>query len=374
MREAGNPIGFPALNTVLTANRKIYQEKGGRGKNSRAYRAIMSLLILTLSAYGIFMTASMVRTHIDSGAATIARIPETPSTPYLTGPYIRLAYIQDLTLLNLAGRSLGISPQGAQIPPPTPSEMIGDDTGRTMREGGRVAAENAETSPGVEGNRNLDAWVSATRGYITARETLKEHYGIDAPKTPYGEFYRYVDTTTQTFIKGDLIISQQYSGTATGEKSPIRYNVLRNGTLIALYTDKAPPQTTTLPEYPEVPRPTIEKGLYGFSADLLYTIQYLDAMTPGSLTEGHSVALTGTVGQFDGDVLPVGGVEEKVEAASQEGADAVVIPQGNSIEKPSLSTAAGVRVIPAGTVGDVVDSLCRIYASGDAVCETDKSR
>jgi PDZ domain-containing protein len=63
----------------------------------------------------------------------------------------------------------------------------------------------------------------------------------------------------------------------------------------------------------------------GPSAGLAFTLAILDRMTPGALTGGERMAVTGTI-ELDGTVGPVGGVDHKTEAAISEGAKVFLVP------------------------------------------------
>ncbi|MBX3315192.1 MAG: PDZ domain-containing protein [Actinobacteria bacterium] len=63
----------------------------------------------------------------------------------------------------------------------------------------------------------------------------------------------------------------------------------------------------------------------GPSAGLAFTLALLDRLTPGEITGGTRVAVTGTI-QLDASVGPVGGVKQKVEGALRAGATVFLVP------------------------------------------------
>lgn len=66
----------------------------------------------------------------------------------------------------------------------------------------------------------------------------------------------------------------------------------------------------------------------GPSAGLMFSLGLYDLLTPGDLTDGRTVAGTGTI-NVDGRVGPIGGIEEKVVAADEAGAEVLLVPAKN---------------------------------------------
>ncbi|NND76543.1 MAG: hypothetical protein HKN44_16230 [Ilumatobacter sp.] len=65
----------------------------------------------------------------------------------------------------------------------------------------------------------------------------------------------------------------------------------------------------------------------GPSAGLAFTLALIDELTPGELTGGRNIAVTGTIG-LDGSVGAIGGLTQKVNAVSQHGVDVFIVPAG----------------------------------------------
>ena len=63
----------------------------------------------------------------------------------------------------------------------------------------------------------------------------------------------------------------------------------------------------------------------GPSAGLAFTLAVLDVLTPGELTGGHRVAVTGTM-SLDGSVGPVGGGAQKAIAVRDAGYEVFLVP------------------------------------------------
>ncbi len=94
------------------------------------------------------------------------------------------------------------------------------------------------------------------------------------------------------------------------------------------------------------------EGVEGDSASISVAVSIISAME--NLPIDQSVAMTGSL-SVRGEVLPVGGVTNKVEAAIQTGIRTIILPASN-IDDVSLSkdTLKGVRLIPARTLADVL--------------------
>lgn len=63
----------------------------------------------------------------------------------------------------------------------------------------------------------------------------------------------------------------------------------------------------------------------GPSAGAAFTLALIDELTPGDLTGGRDIAVTGTI-RLDGSIGPIGGLEQKVSAVHQHGVEVFLIP------------------------------------------------
>ena len=94
---------------------------------------------------------------------------------------------------------------------------------------------------------------------------------------------------------------------------------------------------------------TIDPGpVSGPSAGLAFTLTIIDELTPGSLTGGQKVAVTGTM-DLDGNVGEVGGVPQKTAAALDAGAKLFIVPTAEvkqaKARAGSKATVVGVNTI-----------------------------
>jgi len=99
----------------------------------------------------------------------------------------------------------------------------------------------------------------------------------------------------------------------------------------------------------------------GPSAGLAFTLGVLDQLTPGSLTGGHKVAVTGAM-SADGQVEPVGGVRQKAVAARHAGAELMLVPPDEY--EDARSTAGSMKVVKVSTLHDALVALAKLGGNG----------
>jgi PDZ domain-containing protein len=86
----------------------------------------------------------------------------------------------------------------------------------------------------------------------------------------------------------------------------------------------------------------------------MFALGVYDAVTPGQLGAGRSVAGSGTIG-LDGQVGPVDGARQKVIGAERAGARVFLVPRENAAD--ARAGAGAIRVVPVGTFGEAVAAL-----------------
>jgi Lon-like protease len=100
---------------------------------------------------------------------------------------------------------------------------------------------------------------------------------------------------------------------------------------------------------------TIRSGdIGGPSAGLMWTLGLVELLTREDLTAGRVVAGTGVI-TLEGQVGPIGGIEEKVVAAERAGATVFFSPAENV--EAARSVADRITVVPVRTYEDAVDYL-----------------
>jgi len=101
---------------------------------------------------------------------------------------------------------------------------------------------------------------------------------------------------------------------------------------------------------------TIDSGnVGGPSAGLAFTLAVIDVLTPGELTGGHRVAVTGTMA-LDGRVGPVGGAAQKAVTVRDAGYEVFLVP---SAELAEVQAAVGddLQVLAVDTLAEALDAL-----------------
>jgi PDZ domain-containing protein len=110
---------------------------------------------------------------------------------------------------------------------------------------------------------------------------------------------------------------------------------------------------SSVPAFPF--RVSISSGdIGGPSAGLMWALGLYDLLTPGDLTGGRIVAGTGVIA-LDGTVGPIGGVQQKIVAAEQEGAEVFLVPVANLAE--ARAAPDDLRLVPVKTFGQALRFL-----------------
>jgi PDZ domain-containing secreted protein len=96
-------------------------------------------------------------------------------------------------------------------------------------------------------------------------------------------------------------------------------------------------------------------GIGGPSAGLAFTLAILDTLTAGDLTGGHTVAATGTISP-DGQVGPVGGVQQKTIAVEKAGAQVFFVPAAEYGQAKPVASKR-LQVVPVSTLQQALQVL-----------------
>jgi PDZ domain-containing protein len=94
------------------------------------------------------------------------------------------------------------------------------------------------------------------------------------------------------------------------------------------------------------------QNIGGPSAGMMFTLQIIDQLTDEPLTKGYRIAGTGTISR-DGTVGAIGGVHQKVYAAVDAGARAVLVPSAN-YEAAVEASGGRIEVVEVETIDDAL--------------------
>jgi PDZ domain-containing protein len=104
----------------------------------------------------------------------------------------------------------------------------------------------------------------------------------------------------------------------------------------------------------------------GPSAGLAFTLGVIDSLTPGELTGGRKVAVTGTI-ELDGRVGDVGGVAQKTSAVKASGAQVFLVPAGE-YDVAKAHAGKGLTVIKVTTLQEALDALAAMGGARATSC------
>ncbi len=99
----------------------------------------------------------------------------------------------------------------------------------------------------------------------------------------------------------------------------------------------------------------IDPQIGGPSAGLMFSLGIYDTLTPGSLTGGDVIAGTGTL-DISGAVGPIGGIDQKIAASRQAGAELFLVPADNC-QDVADARRGDMRLVKVTTMSDAVASV-----------------
>ena len=220
---------------------------------------------------------------------------------------------------------------------------------------------------------------------LVAAQVALEHLGYDVEITGTGVDVVAVEPglpVSDQLVAGDVIVGIDGEPVTVTDELIDRVRAHRPGDTVTLEverdgdTEEVPVTLSPRPDNPDAPMigVSIQTRQLGFdlpfevevdtgdvggpSAGLALTLAVLDRLTPGSITGGRRVAVTGEIFS-SGEVGIVGGVAQKTVAAREAGAEVFIVPT-DEYETAKAHAGHGLRVEPAGTLQDalrVLDSL-----------------
>jgi PDZ domain-containing protein len=154
----------------------------------------------------------------------------------------------------------------------------------------------------------------------------------------------------------------------------LRLTVQRDGervevTVIAGETDGTTSLGVSISDGYAVPfdvRFNLERNIGGPSAGTIFALAIYDKLTPGSLTGGQVVAGTGEV-DYEGRVGAIGGIQQKIVSARNDGASVFLAPADNCVEALEAEVEPGeITIVRIATLDEAVDALEALADDPDA--------
>ncbi len=107
----------------------------------------------------------------------------------------------------------------------------------------------------------------------------------------------------------------------------------------------------------------IDSAIGGPSGGLAFALAVYDLVSSEDLLRARSVAATGEI-SAEGDIHPIGGVQEKIGAAESASASILLIPAANCADVAGAST--DIRIIPVATLRDAIAALQALGTDAEA--------
>jgi PDZ domain-containing protein len=103
----------------------------------------------------------------------------------------------------------------------------------------------------------------------------------------------------------------------------------------------------------------------GPSAGLALTLGIIDKMTPGSLTGGSRVAVTGTI-DLEGNVGVIGGIQQKTYLVDRAGVEVFIVPADEADDARQFA-GPNLRIVGVRTIDEALDALAELGGDIDVV-------
>jgi Lon-like protease len=175
--------------------------------------------------------------------------------------------------------------------------------------------------------------------------STKELLDVLAPK-------KAGDTVGLTFYRGD----EKKNATLSVDKFPKKY--LQQGGPKAGLGITSPVTDVSIKTDPKIKIETSQIG--GPSAGLMFTLEIMDQLLDKDLTHGKKIAGTGTM-DLDKKVGPIGGIQQKIVAADEAGAEIFFAPvEANNYKdavKAQKDIGSKMKIVPVKTLDDALDYL-----------------
>jgi PDZ domain-containing protein len=110
----------------------------------------------------------------------------------------------------------------------------------------------------------------------------------------------------------------------------------------------------------------LERNIGGPSAGTVFALAIYDKLTPGALTGGAVVAGTGAI-DYDGTIGAIGGIQQKIVSARDDGASIFLAPTANCDEAREAAVTDGdILVVSVATLDEAIEALERLADDPDS--------
>ncbi|RDI68842.1 PDZ domain-containing protein [Nocardia pseudobrasiliensis] len=247
----------------------------------------------------------------------------------------------------------GLRPRAEVYPPGVPREQVDKSNQQDFKD----SEDNAEL---------------AALHYLKYPTTVKLR--TVTPDGPAKDLLRVGDELVSVDGK-PVTTSQNFISTVQGDKpdAVVSFVIRRDGAeqTVPVKLGARPEDSTkgylgVSPE--EVPQGPIKvtfnlADIGGPSAGLMFSLALIDKLSSGNLNGGKFIAGTGTIDP-DGKVGPIGGIQYKMMAARDAGAETFLVPADNCNEAKER-TPSGLRLVRVDTLTSAVQSLEAITSGKD---------
>jgi Lon-like protease len=265
------------------------------------------------------------KTYRDDGQLRMVTVSVTPKDSNLNLFEVMAAWLD---------RSDAVYPKDAVYPDADKSEEQEREEGQVQMVSSQdTAVAVAERALGYDVTPSLEVTLvtpgSPADGALATRDLIR-----DVDGTPLSDDITQASQQLRSAVKD----------TPAGQ--PVTLTVLRDGKDVDVPVTPEPPSSdlfgvVTVTGSPQLgiflgegfvlPFPvtvTIDPRIGGPSAGLMFSLAIYDTLTPGSLTGGGRVAGTGEIAD-DGTVGAIGGIQQKIVGARQDGAQLFLVPAHN---------------------------------------------
>src|SRR6478735_1804729 len=265
-------------------------------------------------------------------------------------------------------------PYVTYYPGPT-FDMLADDGGDEIVD---VTGHKAYHDDGEL--RMTTVYVSTPQEDVSLTKLLRAYFDPDAAVWPRSSIYAPEETDESSDLESEAaMVSSQDTAVAAAltqlgeEVEPLAFVVRRGKKEVAV--DVTPEKVDgdlrigITPgvgfDFPFDVSVDIADNIGGPSAGLMMSMAIYDTLTPGSLTGGADIAGTGTITPA-GKVGPIGGIQQKIAAARDAGAELFLVPADNCDAIGGVDPG-DMRLAKATTMDGAVKTLDDWVADPDAV-------